>query len=128
VTAPTAQTLRDHLLPLLADAGWTLHPEDGDARRGGLSVVLMSGRIVVEELHREDGLVVYGAEVLGADVDSVERAVAYLRIAGGLPAAADSGWRADPPCILCGQPAVRGLRHCLSCQDVLGHTAPVVTS
>jgi hypothetical protein len=120
VTAPTAQTLRDHLPRLLADAGWTRRGRHA-FRRADRILSLDRNRIFLTEVDLPEGPII----VLEAHVTSVEQAVAYLRIAEVLPAVADSGWRADPPCILCGQPAARGLRHCPSCQDVLGHTAPL---
>jgi predicted exporter len=118
MTAPTAQTLRDHLLPLLAAAGW--EATSRTATRDDLMVSFGIGVAFIDELSGAERIL-----RLHARVTSVEQAVAYLRIAGVLPAVADSGWRAEPPCILCGQPAARGLRHCPSCQDVLGHTAPL---
>lgn len=188
MTGPTAQELRDHLLPLLADAGWTRRGRHA-FRRADRILSVDRNRIFLTEVDLPEGPII----VLEAHVTSVEQAVAYLRIAGvlpaeespkpdlatcslselvvyivrqhptwnalqqvkavrdhftsnppglrelvqlvkaarekaGFPAVADSGWRAEPPCILCGQPAARGLRHCPSCQDILGQTAPVVTS
>jgi hypothetical protein len=120
VTAPTADDLREALHPLLVAAGWA--PSGGATfRRGNLSLTIGHRELDLDEVSADDspdGPV----EVLHAVVSTVTQAVAYLRVAGALTGT--EGWQSQPPCILCGRPAARGLRHCPSCQPVLDRVEP----
>lgn len=87
MTAPTAQTLRDHLPRLLAAAGWTRRGRHA-FRRADRILSLDRNRIFLTEVDLPEGPII----VLEAHVTSVEQAVAYLRIAEVLPAVEPIGY------------------------------------
>jgi hypothetical protein len=63
-----------------------------------------------------------------ADITGADAELRALVVQAATAETSDAGWRSPPPCILCGDPAVRGFRHCPECQDILGHTVPAVTA
>jgi hypothetical protein len=90
VTAPTADALREAILPLLTAAGWTITDPAhtlSEATRGDLGVALLDSRVIVQELQHVEGAYWFGErELLNAEVTTVAQAIGYLRVAGALRA------------------------------------------